>query len=72
MEECMITLDAEPISAQDAATWAASITCEGTVEDVVELLLSLDTITNSKHSLAARNALALHSALKQALRRILN
>ena len=72
MEEQVITLDAEPIGEQDAAAWAASIVCDSTVEDAVDLLLSLEAASDLGHSLAARNASTLRSALKQALRRILN
>lgn len=72
MEEQVMTLDAEPIGEQAAAAWAASIVCDSTVEDAVDLLLSLETASDLGHSLAARNALTLRSALKQALRRMMN
>ena len=72
MEEQVMTLDAEPIGEQAAAAWAASIVCSSTVEDAVDLLLSLDSVSDLAPSLAARNAFTLRSALKQALRRMMN
>lgn len=72
MEEQVITLDAEPISEEDAAAWAASIVCDSTVEDAVDLLVSLNGASDLDCSLAVRNALMLRSALKTALRRVMN
>lgn len=72
MDEQLITLDAEPVSEQDAAAWAASIVCSSTVEDAVDLLLSLDSVSDLGQSLAVRNAFTLRSALKRALRRMMN
>jgi hypothetical protein len=75
MDEWMMTLDAEPVSAQAAAVWAASILKDSTIDDALILLTSLATfehVSGPAHPLAASNARALRGALVTAVRPMMN
>lgn len=75
MDECLVALDAEPVSAQAAAVWADSVLDDTPAEDAVILLTSLATfehVSGPAHSLAASNARALREALTAAVRAMLN
>ena len=71
MDEWLLALDAEPVSAEAAAVWVDSILRDTPAEDAVLLLASLATfehVSGPGHPLAARNAWVLRDALATAVR----
>lgn len=75
MDEWMMALDAEPVSEQAAAVWAASVLDDSPAEDALILLTSLATfehVSGPTRSVAASNAQALREALAKAMRGMSN